>query len=328
MIAGSMALRSVITGVVLCTALLSAPARADQPPAIHRIGVLMPPLATSPEEGLRQGLRELGYVEGKSILIEWRRSAATGEQLQLLATDLAKSKVDLIVAVGAPAARAALAATTLPVVLAPVGDAVGSGFAASLARPGGNSTGVSVESTELIAKRLELLRVLAPRVARIVFLMNSSNPIGARTLESAQQAARMLHVQLVTLDARNAGELDAALRALPRSEAGGVLVSADFLFLANKAKIASAMRKARLPAIVALKEYHDDGVLMSYGVDLKEAMHRAAVYVDKILNGAKPSEIPIEQVSKFELIIDLRVAREMGIAVPQELLFRADEVIR
>ncbi len=317
-----------MTCAAFAVTLLGGAAYADQPLRNPRIGVLMPPLASSPEEGLRQGLRELGYVEGKSIVIEWRRSAETEEQLKLLAMDLARSKVDLIVAVGGTAARAALTATTLPVVLAPVGDAVGSGFAASLAKPGGNSTGVSAESTELIAKRLELLRVLVPRAPRIVFLMNSSDPIGARLLESAQQAARTLHVQLVTLDARNAGELDAALRALPRSEAGGVLVPADLLFLANKAKIASAIRKARLPAMVSLREYHDDGVLMSYVVDLKEAMRRAAPYVDKILRGAKPSELPIEQVSKFELVIDLRVAREMGITVPQELLLCADEVIR
>ena len=137
---------------------------------------------------------------------------------------------------------------------------------------------MSVESSELIAKRLELLRVLAPRAARIVFLMNSSNPIGARLLESAQEAARMLHVQLVTLDARDAGELDTALRALPRSQAGGVLVPADLFFLANKAKISSAIRKARLPAMVALKEYHEEGVLMSYGVNAADLYRRAAFY--------------------------------------------------
>jgi len=328
MSASALALRGVITGVVLCALSLSVPARADQQSAIHRIGVLMPALATLPEEGLREGLRALGYVEGKNILIEWRRSAGPAEDLRLLAAGLAGSKVELIVAVGAPASRAALDATSLPVVFAPVGDPVGTGFAASLPRPGGRGTGVAVESTELMAKRLELLRLAVPRARRVVFLMNSTNPITAPQLEAVQRAARALGVTVVPLDARNVGELDAALHALPRSEAGAVLVPADLLFLANKTKIAQAIRKARLPGMVSLREYHDDGVLMSYGVNLNDTMRRAAAYVDKILKGAKPSDIPIEQVSRFELVIDLRVARDIGIQIPQDLLLRADEVIR
>jgi putative tryptophan/tyrosine transport system substrate-binding protein len=325
---GCLALRSLFAAAVLCSVLPSATARADQLQAIHRIGVLMPALMTAPEEGLRQGLRELGYVEGRDMFIEWRRSAGTAEELRSIAANLAGTNVELIVTVGAPASRAALDATSLPVVFAPLGDPVGTGFAASLSRPGGRGTGVAVESTELIAKRLELLRLAVPRARRIVFLMNSANPIMARQLEAVQTAARALGVTLVPLDARNAGELEVALHTISLSEAGGVLVPADLLFLTYKTKIAQTMRRARLSAMVSLKEYHADGVLMSYGVNLREAMHRASVYVDKILKGTKPSEIPIEQVSKFELVIDLRVAKEIGITVPQDLLLRADEVIR
>lgn len=322
------AVRKLVSGTLVGIMLVLTPAHADPMPNIPRIGVLIPPANWSLEEGLRDGLRGLGYIEGQNIVIEWRRSAGTTEELRSLATDLAHSKVNVIVASGSPAARAALGATTMPVVFL-VGDPVGSGFAASLARPGGNGTGLSVLSTELYPKRLEFLHQLAPRARRIVFLMNSSNPaVGTPLLDATQKAARTLGVQIVTLDARNAGELDAALRAIPRSAADGILVAADLFFLANKSKIALAVRKAKLPAMFPLKEYHEDGALMSYGANYKDAMLRAARYVDKILKGAKPSELPIEQVSKYELIIDLRVAHELGIEVPQALLARADEVIR
>jgi putative tryptophan/tyrosine transport system substrate-binding protein len=226
-----------------------------------------------------------------------------------------------------PAARAALQGTTVPVVFV-AGDPVGTGLAASLARPGGRGTGVSMLMPEMASKRMELLRQVAPGIHRIIFLMNSSNPLNARMLEEEQRTARTLGVELVSLDARDANELDVALHAMPRSAAGGVLVSPDLFFLANRAKVTQAVRKAKLPAIYPYKEYHDAGALMSYGANVKEANRKAAVYVDKILKGAKPSELPIEQMSKYDLIIDLRVARAMGIHVPRDLLLRADEVIR
>jgi putative ABC transport system substrate-binding protein len=320
-------MRGLLTGAVMGTALVCVPAWADQP-SIPRVGVLIPPANAPLEEGLREGLRDLGYIEGRTILVEWRRSAGTAEELGALAAELARSKVDLIVASGSPAARAALTATTLPVVFAPVGDPVGTGFAPSLAHPGGNGTGVSTLSADLIPKRLEFLRMVVPRARRIAYLVNPSNPVGARQLEEAREAAQTLGVQLVPLGARNPGEIDAALRAISRSAVDGILVTADLMFLANKAKVARAVRKARLPAMVPNTEYRDDGILMSYGPNLKEVMRRAAFYVDKILKGAKPSELPIEQVSKVELVIDLRAARAMSLDLPQALLLRADEVIR
>ena len=312
----------------LVAALLSAPAVADQP-AIPRIGVHVVPLANSPHEaGLRDGLRELGYVEGTNIVINWWRSTGATENQRSVVADLARSKPDVLVVFSTLAARAALeVTTTIPIVFLS-GDPVTSGLAQSLAHPGGNATGVSVVVTELTAKRLEFLRLLAPRARRIACLMNSSNPSGVQQLEAAQQAARTLGVQLVTLDARNTVELDAALRALQRGAADGVLVTGDILFRVNRSKVTQAVRKARLPATFPFREYHEDRALMSYGPNLRDTGRKMAVYVDKILKGAKPADLPIEQMSKYELVVDLRVARELGLDVPQELLLSADEVIK
>jgi putative ABC transport system substrate-binding protein len=321
-----MTVRCLIMALVVGAVLGSRTAYADQLATVPRIGALIypnPPV----EEGLREGLRELGYIEGKSIVIEWRY-ARTEEQLHPAATELAHSKPDVIVAFGTPATRAALAATaTIPVVFSS-GDPVATGFAASLAKPGGNGTGLSVLTTELIAKRLELLHQLAPRARRIGCLINPANPLGALQFEEAQKAARTLGLQLLKLDARNAGELDAVLRAMPRSGAHAVLITGDGFFYMNRAKIAAATRKAGLPAMAPSKEYQADGLLVSYGPSLKEAARKMAAYVDKILKGENPADLPIEQISNYELVINLRVARAMGLKVPQELLLRADEVIR
>jgi putative ABC transport system substrate-binding protein len=321
-----MRLRRRITSVALAVAFMSTMTQADSP---RRIGVLMPPIATSAvEDGLREGLRELAYVEGRDVIIEWRRVAGTAEELRSSAAELARSKVALIVAVGSPATRAALAATELPVVFTLVGDPVGTGFATSLANPGGHGTGVATLSAALGAKRLELLRQMVPHAKRILYLMNSSNPINALQLEEAQKAAGALGVRLVPSDARNARELDAATRAIPTSGANAVLVAGDLFFLVHKAKVAEAVRKAKLPATVPSKESHGNGVLMSYGPNVRDAARRSAAYVDKILKGAKPSDLPIEQISQFELMIDLRVARALKLEVPEALLLRADEVIQ
>jgi putative ABC transport system substrate-binding protein len=312
--------------ISLFLALLSALAWADQT-SIARIGVIMPTVSSSPlEEGLREGLRDLGYIDGKNVVIEWRRSAGTSEELRSLAANLA-GKVDIIVAIGSPAARAALQATTLPVVFTS-GDPVQAGFASSLAKPGGNGTGVSVVSTQLNQKGLELLHELAAHGRRIVYLMNPSNPLAAHDREAVELAARALGIQLAIVNARDVAELNAALRAIHQTSAHGLLVSGDLFLLAQRAKIAQTVRMAGLPALFMYKEYHDAGVLMSYGPNFKQAMRLVAGYVDKILRGAKPSDLPIEQISKYELVINLRVAREMGLRVPQELLLRADEVIR
>ena len=320
--------RDLASVALICAALVYLPAHADPSQAIPRIGMLLPQLADAPlGDGLREGLRELGYIEGKTFVLESRPPGSTPDGLRSLASDLVRSKVDLIVVFSTPAARAALDATTLPVVFL-AGDPVASGLAASLAHPGGNATGVSLVTPELTAKRLELLRLSAPKARRFILLTNSANSVMVPQLEAAQERARTLGVQLIPFDARNGSELDAALARIPQSGAGGVVVSADLLFLGNRAKIARTLRETRLPAIFPATEYHDAGVLMSYGPSLKQAMRRVAVYVDKILRGAKPADLPIEKVSKVELVIDLRVARAQGLEIPQDLLLRADEVIR
>jgi putative ABC transport system substrate-binding protein len=299
------------------------------PADLPRVGFLTALPESGPDrEGFRQGLRELGYLEGKNIVIDWRH-ADTGQESQALADGLVKVRVDVIVASGTTAADAAMRATaTIPVVFANIGDPVASGFAASLARPGRNGTGVSIDSTELYPKRVEFLHQLAPKARRITYLINSSNPIAARMLEETELAARTLGVRLQTLDARNGRELDALLQTLGKNPPEAILVGGDSLYLANKGKVAAVVRKARIPAIFPYDGYHENGALMSYGPSMREAGRLAAVYVDKILKGANPSELPIQQISRFELIIDLRLAREQGIKVPQDLLYRADKVIR
>jgi putative ABC transport system substrate-binding protein len=294
-----------------------------------RIGFLTSAPESGPDrEGFRQGLRELGYIEGKSINIEWRR-ADTGQESQLLADGLVNAKVDVIVASGTPAAHAAMRATAaIPVVFANLGDPVAMGYAASLARPGRNGTGVSIESTELYPKRVEILHQLAAKAKRITYLVNSSNPIAAKMLKEVEIAARTLGVRVQTLDARNAGELDALLQTLRKNSPEAILVGGDGLYLAYKGKVAAAVRRARVPAMFPYDDFHEHGALMSYGPSLREAGRLAAGYVDKIIKGAQPSELPIQQISRFELIIDLRLARQQGIKVPQDLLYRADKVIR
>ena len=314
--------------IAIGAALLSSSwAPADQT-AIPHIGALLS-IGNSPllSEGLRDGLRELGYKEGQNVVIEWR-SAASDVELRANAIDLALSKLDVIVVNTTAGARAALEAnTTVPIVFGS-GDPVATGLAANLARPGGNATGVSVLSTELYPKRLEYLHWLAPRARRIAFLMNSSNPIAVTQLEATQKAAPMLGVQLVKLDARNESDLRTVLHALQRGAADGAIVTNDVVYRSAASQVAQVLRKARLPAIFPYRQYLEEGGLMSYGPDPKDVGRKLAVYVDKILKGAKPADLPIEQLSKYELVIDLRVARELKLNVPQDLLLRADEVIQ
>lgn len=310
-------------------AALSLPlAGAEQASPVPRIGVIAPQ-ASAHADGLREGLRDLGYMEGKNIVFEWRQFVGTSEQASLVVAELLRTRVDLIVTSGTPAARAALqATTTIPVVFAGAGDPVLSGLAASLARPGRNGTGVSVVSTELYPKRLEYLHRLAPRARRIAFLMNSSNPMGPLQLQEIQKAARKLGLQLETFDASNGQELDAALHAMRESKPDAIFVGGDTIFLQAMGEISQMVREAKLPAMFPYPEYHEHGALISYGPSMKEVSRRAARYVDEILKGAKPSELPIEQISTYKLIIDLRVARALNLKVPQDLLLRADEVIR
>lgn len=316
------------TVLAIVTALLVAPAHARESENVFRIAVLLPTI-TYFEEGLREGLRRLGLVEGQQVMIEWRRSNGSYEELRPLAAEVVRSRPDVIVVTDTSSAQAVSAATsTIPIVFVS-GDPVGRGLVKSLAKPGGNSTGLSVASPDLTAKRLEFLRQVVPQFRRVAYLANPARPtVGPQLQQAAEAAAASLGVRIVALNASDAGELKKALAAIRRSRADGVLISSDPLFAVYQAQIAQAIRETKLPAIFPYQESHDDGVLMSYGMSLRDMTRRAATYVDKILRGAKPAELPVEEISTYKLIIDQRLAREMGIELRQELLLRADEVIR
>jgi putative ABC transport system substrate-binding protein len=295
-----------------------------------RIGVLSRATPSSGvKEGLQQGLRELGYFEGKNVLIEWRNTLGYEDELRPLAAELVQMDPDVIVTFGTPATRAMLDATKIiPVVFGGVGDPVATGLVANLASPGANGTGLSGLSSELGVKRLDLLRQLAPRARRVAYLVALANPANAVQAKSMQAAAQSLGIKLDTYNARNASEIESALRAIPWKSTDGLLIGGDPIFEAEGAKISKAVRAARVPAVFPWPSFHEYRVLMSYGPDLRNVASRAAYYVDKILKGTKPSDLPVEQISQVDLVIDLGVARELGIKVPQELLFRANRVIR
>jgi len=290
-----MKMRGLILGVALGATLLSTPAAADAPTPAPRIDVLIPQgEVVRVREGLRDSLRELGYVEGKGIVIEWRTQGQTEKDLAQLAEALAQSKTDLIVALGTPAARTALIAINKPVVFA-AGDPVGTGLATSLARPGGNATGVSTLAAELVGKRVELLHQLVPRMRRIALLKNPANPLELSVSEKAHLAAREFDLSLVTIEARNVQELDGTLRALRRGVADGMLVSPDSLFRANQARIAQGTRKAGLPAIFPFSLDREDGALMSYGPSIRE---RRGVWLSTSTGFSKALNRPSCQSSK------------------------------
>jgi putative ABC transport system substrate-binding protein len=320
-------LRKLGAGVLAGVALHAPLVLAHESSSVPRIGFLSYCARSFDEQGFKDGLRELGYIDGKSILIEWRRFQENPAQLRRAADELVRSKVDIVVTCATPATRAALDATkTIPIVFTATGDPVATGLVASLANPGANATGVSIQAPELSTKRLDLLSQLAPQARRVAYIGNLSSPVP--TLQPLKAAAKTLNIRLQTYNIRNAREVDATLHAVPWSSIDGVLIGADVVALAQAERIAQAVLKARLPAVFPWRQFHEHGVLMSYGPDSRELMRRGAYYVDRILKGSRPSDLPVEQVSKVNLIIDLRVAREMKINVPSELLYRADEVIK
>jgi putative ABC transport system substrate-binding protein len=311
--------------IVLGIRLLSPAAHADQSTVIRRIAVIDPTTSAIFAASLRDGLRQAGYSEGTNVSFEWRGTAETEEELQGLVDELVRSKVDVLVTVGTPATRAALQRTTLPVVFS-VGDPVVSGFASSLAKPGGNGTGVSSLATELETKRVQVIHQLVPKARRIGLLANPANPLFLHLFANVQGAARTLGVELKVFPATNPRELDEVLRLLGQRPPDALMVAPVSFYVAHAGAIAQAVRKARIPTLYPVREYLIDGGLAAYGVDLKRMGSIMASYVDKVLRGAKPGDLPIEQMSKYDLVIDLRVARELGIKVPQDLLYRADEV--
>jgi putative ABC transport system substrate-binding protein len=320
--------------LALVVALAIAPLAADAQPAakVYRIGLLggTPPTA-EPRlwEGFFQGLRELGYVEGQNILIEGRWYGEQTERLPALAAELVRLKVDVIVAGAPPAPEAAQRATsTIPIVFASHGDPVGSGLVASLARPGGNVTGLSILSPELVGKQLQLLKEAVPRISRVAVLWNPTIPIQELVLREAEVAARSLKVQLQVLEARAPGDFASAFSAMTKDRAGGLISLGGSIFFAQRTRIAELAAQSRLPAMYGQREYAEAGGLMAYGASIRENWRRAATYVDRLLKGAKPADLPVEQPTKFELVINLKTAKALGLTIPQSLLLRADEVIQ
>ena len=300
---------------------------------MHRIGILWfgsPVVGSSPLlDAFRQGLHDLGYVEGQNIIIESRHAAMRAGQLPDLAANLVLFKVDVIVAVGDPAIDAARHATsTIPIVMVASDDPVGSGLVASLARPGGNLTGLSALSPELSGKRLELLREAIPGASRVAVLVNPADPAKAFDVRDIQTTAQALGVQLQTMEVRGPDEFEGAFAAMTREHAEALLVLGDPLTLTYRIRIVDLVAKSRLPAMYDLREFVEAGGLMAYGPSLPDLFKRAAYYVDRILKGARPGDLPVEQPVKFELVINLKTTKTLGLSLPPSLLFQANEVIQ
>jgi putative ABC transport system substrate-binding protein len=327
-------MRKNIVCSVLAIFLLTSvcPAEAQQPKKVPRIGWLTgAPLSANAErrEAFRQGLRELGYVEGKNIVVEWRAAEGKLDRLSALAAELVRLKVDVIVTTGPTPTRAAKEATvTIPIVMAQDIDPVGTGFVASLARPGGNITGLATLAPEISGKQLELLREILPRLSRVAVLWASSNPGNAQQLKETERAAGALGVKLQHLDVLGPKDIETAFRTASKGRADAVLVLQSGVVIAHRTEIPELAIKSRLPAIYPRSEFVEDGGLMSYGASFTDMDRRAATYVDKILKGAKPADLPVEQPTKFELIINLKAAKQIGLTIPPNVLVRADKVIR
>jgi putative ABC transport system substrate-binding protein len=310
---------------------LAAPlaVEAQQPEKLNRIGMLERTSTADNAanvDGFRQGLRELGYIEGKTFIIEYRSADGRDERYPGLAAELVRLNVDVILTRGTPATLAAKTATgTIPVIITGVGDPVAQGLVASLARPGANVTGLSPMVTEVYPKRVELLRELVPRAARIAALFNMRNPAAPSQWKDVEMAARSLGVQAQLLDVRKPEDLGPAFDAALRQRADALLVGLDTLTLANRRFIVELAAKHRLPAIYASTEFV--GGLAAYGVNFPDLYRRAAYFVDKLFKGAKPADLPMEQPTKFELIINLRTAKALGLTIPPSILARADQVI-
>jgi ABC-type uncharacterized transport system substrate-binding protein len=326
-------MRLIRLAVVLTISLVLAPltAEAQQLPKTARIGFLSLSSGPTPTMDISPGLRELGWIEGQNIAVEYRWAANREDQLPVLAAELVRLKVDIIVTSTTPAAQAAKrATTTIPIVMTFVADPVGSGLVASLARPGGNITGLTTFATGLVAKRLELLKALVSRSTQVAVLWQPGVFAELTTrdmMEETQIAGRALGVQLQFVEARRPEDFEKAFSAMREARVSGLLVFPSPLFFDARRNIVAHAAKSRLPAVYPWREGAADGGLMSYATNFPDMYRRAATFVDKILKGAKPSDLPVEQPTTFELVINTKTARALGITVPRSLLLRADQVI-
>jgi putative ABC transport system substrate-binding protein len=319
---------------LLTTVLLTAtpPAEAQQATKVPRIGHLNAPSLSAlaaRTEAFRQGLHELGYVEGKNIIIEWRFAEGKLDRLPALAAELVRLNVDIIVSTGPTVTRAAKEATsTIPIVMAFDTDPVGNGFVASLARPGGNITGLSSLAPEISGKQLELLKELVPRLSRVAVFGTTTVPGSMQALREMERAAGAFGVKLQYLDVLDPKDIETAFRTAGKGRADAVLVLTSGVLADHRTEIAELAIRSRLPAIYFRSEFVEDGGLMAYGVSITDLDRRAATYVDKILKGTKPADLPVERPKKFEFIINLKTAKQIGLTIPPNVLVRADRVIK
>ena len=321
--------RLALLAMLALVALPAAPAAAQSPAPSHRIGYLTVSAQPAREEIFRQELRRLGYTEGQNLTIEYRAAEGRFERLPALAAELVGLKVDVLVTVVTQASLAAKKATgTIPIVMVGVGDPVGTGLVASLARPGGNVTGNSTTAAEVVGKQLELVRELRPKASRVGVLWNPANAVFQKqALGEAKAAAAKLKLRLQIAEARGPAEFDRAFATIAGQRVDAVLVIGDPVFNAHASELAELAVKHRLPAVSSAREYVERGFLMTYGPSFADAHRLSAAYVDRILKGARPADLPVEQITKFELFINARTARVIGVSVPQALVARADHVI-
>jgi putative ABC transport system substrate-binding protein len=318
--------------VALGTVALAAPLAClaqPQRPQVARIGLLESTSTLEPQrDALIAGLRELGLVEGRNIVIEYRGAEGRYERLPALAAELVRMKMDVILAAGSPAVQAARHATsTIPIVMLRIGDPVGSGFVASLSRPGGNVTGLSNILVETASKYVELLRVAVPKLSRVTVLVNPDNPVHSDYFQRVQATGRTNAVTVSPIQARTPAEVEAAFAAMKQERAEALILLGDPFFSSQALRIAELAVQQRLPTMFWTRRPVETGGLMSYGQHNGEHYFRAATYVDKLLKGAKPGELPVEQATKIELVVNLRTAKAIGLAIPQQLLLQADKVI-
>ena len=312
--------------------LLAAPlaVRAQRVGKVYRIGILetIPAARNAANlDALRKGLRDVGYVEGRNLVIEYRSADGRAERFPDLASELVRLEVDLILTRGTPAARAAKKATeTIPTIMATMGDP--RAIVASFAHPGGNITGVTTFSTELMGKRIELLKQLIPRLSRVALLHNMGNPAAPPEWEETKTAARSLGLQAELLDVRSQDDLGRAFELAVRKQVDALIIGMDGLTQMHQQTIVDFVARNRLPATYGAREFVEAGGLMAYAVNYPDLYYRFASFVDKIFKGAKPSELPVEQPTKFELLINVKTAKVLGLSIPQSVLLRADEVIR
>ena len=324
-----------LIALTLCALLFAhcVPVAAQQPEKVRRIGFLGATSLSGESariEAFRLGLRELGYVEDKNIVIEYRWAEGKFDRLPALAAELVRLKVDIIVTGGATSTRAAKELTTLiPIIMAQVHDPVETGFVASLARPGGNITGLSTLAPEISGKRVEILKEIIPRLSRVAVLGTSTNnPGNTQSLRETELAAAAFGVQVQYLDVPSAKDIETAFRAATKGRADALLLLGSPVFQGRRTQIVELALKRRLPAMYPNSEFVGDGGLMNYGVSITDLHRRAATYVDKILKGTKPADLPVEQPKKFEFIINLKAAKQIGLTISPNVLARADRVIR